>query len=228
MINNKSSKLFLSERIFIFHFVKRIIDIFGSIFLLVIFSPILIIISIIIKFTSEGPVLLHQRRVGNNREFIMYKFRSMYNGKEYPNDMDAFLRDKYPKLWKKYIKDGWKLPMNEDPRITPIGKFIRTTSIDEMGQFFNVLKGDMSLVGPRAYRKEELDEYEIKFPKTKKYIDIIRSVKPGITGLWQTSGRNDMNFEQRAKLDARYIKNRSLRQEILILLKTPFVMFSSW
>lgn len=211
-----------------FPIIKRIIDIIGSIIILIIFSPVLIIISLIIKFTSEGPILLQQKRVGNNGEFIMYKFRSMYNGKDYPNDMDAFLRDKYPDLWKKYINNGWKLPMNEDPRITPIGKFIRTTSIDEMGQIINILKGEMSLVGPRAYRKIELDEYEQKFPNSKKYIDVIRSAKPGITGLWQTSGRNDMNFEHRAKLDADYIKNRSLRQELYIILKTPFVMLSHW
>lgn len=223
------NKIFLYKfRVLMFPIIKRTIDIIASLVLLIIFSPILIIISIIIRLTSEGPILLKQKRVGNNGEFIMYKFRSMYNGKDNPNDMDAFLRDNYPKLWKKYIKDGWKLPMNEDPRITPIGKFIRTTSIDEMGQIINILKGEMSLVGPRAYRKVELDEYEQKFPKSKKYIDIIRTAKPGITGLWQTSGRNDMNFEQRAKLDADYIKNRSLIQEVLIILKTPFAMFSHW
>lgn len=223
------NKVFLYKlRVFLFPIIKRAIDIFSSLVLLIIFSPILLIVSILIKFTSDGPVLLKQKRVGNNGEFIMYKFRSMYNGKDNPNDMDAFLRDNYPKLWKKYIRDGWKLPMNEDPRITPIGKFIRTTSIDEMGQIINILRGEMSLVGPRAYRKVELDEYEIKFPKSKKYIDVIRTAKPGITGLWQTSGRNDMNFEQRAKLDADYIKNRSLVQEILIILKTPFAMFSNW
>lgn len=223
------NKIFLYKfRVFLFPIVKRLIDIFAAIILLIIFLPILIIVSLIIRFTSDGPVLLKQKRVGNSGEFTMYKFRSMYNGKDYPNDMDAFLRDKHPELWKKYIKDGWKLPMNEDPRITPIGKFIRTTSIDEMGQIINILKGEMSLVGPRAYRKVELDEYEQKYPKSKKYIDIIRTAKPGITGLWQTSGRNDMNFEQRAKLDADYIKNRSLSQEIIIILKTPFAMFSSW
>lgn len=211
-----------------FPIIKRLIDIFSATFLLIIFSPVLIIISIIIKLTSEGPVFLRQKRVGSNGEFTMYKFRSMYNGKDYPNDMDAFLRDKYPELWKKYIRDGWKLPMNEDPRITPIGKFIRTTSIDEMGQFINVLRGEMSLVGPRAYRNVELNEYETKYPKSKKYIKIIRTAKPGITGLWQTSGRNDMNFEQRAKLDAEYIKNRSIRQEIIIIFKTPFAMLSHW
>jgi len=226
MIKNISS--INNLRVFMFPLVKRLIDIISSVLLLIIFSPALVFISLLIKLTSDGPVLLRQKRVGKNGEFIMYKFRSMYNGKDYPNDMDAFLRDKYPHLWKKFVKNGWKLPMNEDPRITPIGKFIRKTSIDEMAQFINVLKGEMSLVGPRAYRNEELAEYEKKYPESKKYVDIIKTAKPGITGLWQTSGRNDMSFKQRAELDARYIKNRSLRQELQIILKTPFVMFSIW
>lgn len=212
----------------LFFFTKRSIDIFSSLFLLFLFSPILLIISILIKFTSEGPILLRQKRVGGGGEFIMYKFRSMYNGNKYKNDMDAFLKDNYPELWKKYIKNDWKLPMNEDPRITPIGKFIRQTSIDEMPQFINVFKGQMSLVGPRAYRKEELEGYALKYPKSKKHIAIIKQGKPGITGPWQTSGRNEMNFEQRAKLDADYLQNRSLLQEIVIIFKTPFSMLSRW
>jgi undecaprenyl-phosphate galactose phosphotransferase len=215
-------------RVLLFPVAKRLIDIVSSVILLVLFSPVLVVISLVIKLTSEGPILLRQKRVGKNGEFVMYKFRSMYNGKDYPNDMDAFLRDKYPKLWKKFVENGWKLPMNEDPRITPIGKFIRKTSLDEMAQFINVLQGEMSLVGPRAYRNEELAEYEKKYPESKKYVNIIKTAKPGITGLWQTSGRNDMTFEQRARLDAKYIKNRSLRQELQIILKTPFVMFSIW
>ena len=153
----------------------------------------------------------------------MYKFRSMYTG-----DNDKRLRENYPELWKKYKEIGWKLPMSEDPRITPIGKIIRASSIDEFPQLVNVLKGEMSLVGPRAYREEELQEYEKKYPNTKKYIDDIRSVKPGITGLWQTSGRNELNFEQRAKLDSKYIRNQSIRQELLIILKTPMSMISRW
>lgn len=228
MSANNPQKPFYRTRVFIFNVSKRTIDICSALFVLIFLSPFLLLIAILIKLTSEGPALLKQRRVGNSGEFVMYKFRSMYNGNKYKNDMDAFLRDNYPELWKKYIEDGWKLPMDQDPRITPIGRFIRKTSIDEMAQFINVLKGEMSLVGPRAYRKEELEEYERKFPSSKKYIDIIRTAKPGITGLWQTSGRNEMNFEQRAKLDADYIKNRSLRQELLIILKTPFVMLSIW
>jgi undecaprenyl-phosphate galactose phosphotransferase len=228
MTKKQKNKPFYKIRVFLFPIVKRAIDIFSALFVLIFLFPFLLLIALLIKLTSEGPALLQQKRVGNNGEFTMFKFRSMYNGYKYKNDMDAFLRDNYPELWKKYINDGWKLPMNEDPRITPIGRFIRKTSIDEMAQFINVLKGDMSLVGPRAYRREELEEYEKKFPETKKYIEIIRTAKPGITGLWQTSGRNEMNFIQRAKLDAEYIKNRSLAQELLIILKTPFVMLSIW
>jgi undecaprenyl-phosphate galactose phosphotransferase len=215
--------IFLSLRILIFNIVKRFIDIFGSVFLLLLFSPIMTIIAILIKLSSSGPVIFKQKRVGQgNQQFLMFKFRSMHTG-----NMDEYLK-KDPVLWEKYKKAGWKLPMKEDPRITPIGHFIRSTSIDETPQFINVFFGDMSLVGPRAYRDEELKEYEEKFPQCRENIKIIRSAKPGITGLWQTSGRNELNFEQRAQLDASYIKNRSLRQEFFILLKTPFVMISRW
>lgn len=228
MTANNPHKPFYKTRVFLFNVTKRTIDIVSSILVLTLLSPILIVVGVLIRLTSEGPALLRQRRVGNNGEFIMYKFRSMYNGSKYKNDMDAFLRDNYPELWKQYIRDDWKLPINIDPRITPVGKFIRKTSIDEMAQFINVLKGEMSLVGPRAYRKEELEQYEKKYPNAKENIAVIRTAKPGITGLWQTSGRNDMSFEQRAQLDANYIKNRSMRQEIFIIFKTPFSMISSW
>ena len=207
-----------------FNVFKRILDIISSVFLMIIFSPIFLLTSILVKITSPGPIFFKQKRVTKgNKEFWMYKFRSMYTG-----DNDKRLRENYPELWKKYKESGWKLPMSEDPRITPIGKIIRASSIDEFPQLVNVLKGEMSLVGPRAYREEELQEYEKKYPNTKKYIDDIRSVKPGITGLWQTSGRNELNFEQRAKLDSKYIRNQSIRQELLIILKTPMSMISRW
>ncbi len=207
-----------------FNIFKRCLDIFSSIFLIILFSPIFLITTILIKVTSPGPIFFKQKRVTkNNQEFWMYKFRSMYTG-----DNDKRLRENYPELWKKYKDAGWKLPMSEDPRITPIGKVIRASSIDEFPQLINVLKGEMSLIGPRAYREEELQEYEKKYPHTKKYINDIRSVKPGITGLWQTSGRNELNFEQRAKLDSQYIRHQSVGQEILIILKTPMSMISRW
>jgi len=209
---------------FYFEFCKRFIDIFFSLFLILLFSPLFIIFTILIKITSPGPILFKQKRAGkNHKEFYMYKFRTMYIG-----DNDKRLKENYPQLWKKYKENGWKLPMKEDPRITSIGKIIRTISLDELPQFFNILKGEMSLVGPRAYREEELKEYENKFPHTKQYINDIRSVKPGLTGIWQTSGRNDLPFEKRAKMDSNYVRNRSLRQEISIILKTPFSMLSRW
>lgn len=209
---------------FIFPLFKRVIDITGSLILLALFSPIMVITMILIKTSSPGPIFFKQKRVGkDSHEFWMYKFRSMYIG-----DNDKRLRENYPQLWKKYKDNGWKLEMSEDPRITPIGKKIRSLTIDEFPQLINILKGDMSLVGPRAYRDEELKEQEQRFPKTKKYIDIIRSAKPGLTGVWQTSGRNDISFEQRAKMDAEYIQKQSFLEEILIILKTPTSMLSRW
>jgi len=208
----------------LFSIFKRTIDIVSSLILLVLFSPIMLVTMILIKLGSVGPIFFKQKRVGkDNHEFWMYKFRSMYTG-----DNDKRLRENYPDLWKKYKESGWKLPMCEDPRITPIGKKIRSLTIDEFPQLINVLKGDMSLVGPRAYREEELQEQELKYPKTKKYIEIIRTAKPGITGVWQTSGRNDITFEDRAKMDAEYIKSQSFIEEILIILRTPMSMLSRW
>lgn len=208
----------------LFAIFKRTIDIVGSLILLILFSGIMLVTMILIKLSSPGPIFFKQKRVGkNNKEFWMYKFRSMYTG-----DNDKRLKDNYPKLWEKYKNDGWKLPISEDPRITPIGKKIRSLTIDEFPQLINVLKSEMSLVGPRAYRDEELKEQEIKYPKTKKYIEIIRSAKPGITGVWQTSGRNDISFEQRAKMDAEYIQKKSFIGEIMVILKTPMSMLSRW
>lgn len=207
-----------------FIFFKRSIDIVGSLILLILFSPIMLLTSILIKISSAGPIIFKQKRLGkNSHQFWMYKFRSMYIG-----DNDERLKKNYPELWNKYKESGWKLPMNEDPRITPVGKTIRSLTIDEFPQFINVLRGEMSLVGPRAYREKELQEYEAKYPHTQKYIQDIRSVKPGITGLWQTSGRNELSFEQRARLDSSYVRHMSFRLELLILLKTPMAMISRW
>lgn len=231
---------FYNLRVILFSPVKRAIDIIGSVLLLVLFSPVMLITALLVYKTSKNSIVakypqkghhdnlidnifFRQKRVGQGKEFNMYKFHSMYI-----TDNDKFLKTEYPKLWEKYKANDWKLSANEDPRITPIGKFLRSTSIDEMPQFINVLKGEMSLVGPRAYRDQELHEYAQKYPQTKRYIDIIRTAKPGITGLWQVSGRNDLPFEKRAKMDADYIENRSLRQEIAIIFKTPMAMFSRW
>lgn len=218
------NKIFLYDiRVFLFPIIKRLIDIVSSLLLLMLFSPILIVVSLIIKLTSVGPVIFKQQRVGKNGLFYMYKFRTMRIG-----DNDQFLKENYPELWAKYKSNDWKLSANEDPRITIIGKIIRSTSVDEMPQFINILQGEMSLVGPRAYRDEELKEYSIRYPDTQKYIADIRSVKPGLTGPWQVSGRNKLSFEKRAKLDSEYAHNRSILNELIIILKTPFAMFSYW
>lgn len=218
-----TQKAFYQQRVWIFTYTKRAIDVLGSMALILMFMPVLMLTSLLIFIYSPGPIFFKQKRVGQkNLEFLIYKFRTMYTG-----DNDARLK-KYPNLYKKYIKNDWKLGLWEDPRTTPIGKIIRLFSLDEFPQVINILKGEMSLVGPRAYREEELQDYERRYPHTKKYIDIIRTAKPGLTGLWQTSGRNKLSFEERAHLDALYIVNRSLRQEIAIIIKTPFCMISSW
>lgn len=223
MITPKA-KYLVPQRVFIFEFTKRLIDIVGSLFLLILFSPILIVTAILVKRSSPGPILFKQPRIGKNgRNFYIFKFRTMLSG-----DNDKLLKEKYPDLWKRYIKTDWKLLNDEDPRITPIGRRIRSLTIDEFPQLWNVLRGEMSLVGHRPYRDVELDGYRSRYPEAQKYIDIIKTAKPGITGLWQISGRNDIPFEKRAELDAKYIQTRSFRQEILILLKTPLAMLSRW
>jgi lipopolysaccharide/colanic/teichoic acid biosynthesis glycosyltransferase len=202
---------------------KRFIDLSGALFLFILFSPIIILASILVKLSSPGPIIFTQKRVGlKGKEFIFYKFRTMYIG-----DNDERLK-KYPELWEKYKKSDWKLPMNEDPRITPIGKKLRNLTIDEFPQILNVLKGDMSLVGPRAYRLAELKEQGKKYPQTKKLIKTILTVQPGLTGPWQVSGRNVILFPQRAKLDANYAQNLSLLNDLAILIKTPAAMLSKW
>lgn len=222
-MTKKQNVKFYKLRILLFPVFKRILDIVGAFILTVVFSIPTIIIAILIKLTSPGPIFFRQDRVGKNSlPFKMYKFRTMYDG-----DNDKRLKQ-YPKLWKKYKQNDWKLSINEDPRVTPIGKFVRMTSLDELPQIINVLRGEMTLVGPRAYRENELREYAQRYPQSKKYIKVIRSTKPGITGLWQTSGRNDLSFINRAKMDANYIKKRSFSREVLILLKTPFCMLSRW
>jgi undecaprenyl-phosphate galactose phosphotransferase len=131
---------------------------------------------------------------------------------------------KYKSLLDEYKKGGYKL--KGDPRITPVGRFIRKYSLDEIPQFVNVLRGDMSVVGPRAYYQDELRDQQKKYPHTRDAVKIVLSVKPGITGVWQVSGRSDINFDKRIQLDAHYAKKRSIIYDIILILKTPKAMFS--
>ncbi len=201
---------------------KRIFDIFFAITLLILFSPILLVTVIAIKLNSPGPVFADTPpRVGKNgKTFRMYKFRSMVQ-----NAHDILTTDPtYKKLFEEYKKSGYKL--RNDPRITSVGRFIRKYSIDEMPQFLNVISGDMSIVGPRAYYGDELRDQQKKFPHTKNAVKIVLSVKPGITGVWQVTGRSDINFDKRIQLDANYAKRRSIWYDFYLILRTPFAMLS--
>lgn len=207
--------------------LKRIIDALGSFFLLIIFSPVIIATAVIIKFTSPGPVLVektnsHMRRMGKNGKiFRLYKFRSMPVNADILEKTDPKYRLAYVE---KHRSGSYK--SKNDPRVTPVGKFIRKHSIDEVPQLLNVFKGEMSIVGPRPYLPEELKEQQKKFPGTEEFVKEMLSVKPGITGFWQVSGRSEVSFDKRIEMDAYYARKKSLILDFLILLKTPIVMIT--
>lgn len=200
---------------------KRILDIVVALMLMVIFLPIWFVIPLMIYLDSGLPIFFKHKRVGlNGNDFYLYKFRSMI-----PN-ADEILHKHNKKLLEQFKKGDWKI--ENDPRITRLGKALRSLTIDEFPQIYNVLVGDMSMVGPRAYVRKELNEQTKKYPETKKYKSQILSVKPGITGPWQTSGRNEVPFKQRAKMDAEYASNKSIANDIRIIFKTPQAMISKW
>lgn len=202
--------------------LKRLVDVVLAFVLLVIFLPICIIAAIAIKLTSSGPVFADvPERVGKEtKRFKMYKFRSMIS-----NAHELLRTDpRFEKLFKEYKKGSYKLI--NDPRITKVGKFIRKHSIDEIPQVLNVLKGEMSIVGPRAYYKDELENQQKKYPHTQPMVKRVLSVRPGITGLWQVSGRSEINFDKRIGLDARYVDTISLWNDLRIIFKTPWIMLT--
>lgn len=202
---------------------KRILDLLVATSLIVAFAPFWIIVPLLIFFDSGWPVIFTHKRVGKGGDdFELFKFRSMVL------NADEILHQKNHKLLQQFKKGDWKIAAKDDPRITPLGRFLRSFTIDEFPQLFNVLRGQMSMVGPRAYVRKELEEQSKKYPETKKYIPYILSVKPGITGPWQTSGRNEIPFSKRAEMDSEYAKNRSIKKDILILLNTPAAMLSKW
>ncbi len=200
---------------------KRILNLVVATGLIFLFLPIWLIVPIAIFLDSGLPILFKHRRLGmGGKEFDIYKFRSMVV------NADDILHHKDAQLLAQFKNGDWK--MKNDPRVTRIGKVLRGLTIDEFPQLINVLKGDMNLVGPRAYMKKELDEQTKKYPATKQFVPIILSVKPGITGVWQTSGRNEIPFVKRAEMDAFYVKHQNIWDDIAILLKTPRAMLSKW
>lgn len=206
-----------------YYFEKRILDIVSSLLLLLFFSPVIILTAIAIKIDSKGPIFADTpMRVGRRGKlFRMYKFRSMVQ-----NAYEILSTDPhYKKLYEEYKKSGFKL--KHDPRVTSVGQFIRKYSLDEIPQFINVLKGDMSLVGPRAYYADELNYQQKKYPNTRDAVKVVLSVKPGITGLWQVSGRSQINFDKRIQMDANYAHRRSIIYDFYIISKTPKAMLSA-
>ena len=210
------------KKSFYYELLKRFIDIVSSTILIILFSPIIIIVAIAIKLDSKGPVLADTpERVGRNGKlFKMHKFRSMVE------NAHEILRDnpKYSKLYDSYKKGSYKL--KNDPRITKVGRFIRKHSLDEIPQLLNILKGEMSIVGPRAYYPDELREQQRKYPQTADSVKVVLSVRPGLTGFWQVSGRSEINFDKRIEMDAQYVRKRSLLYDLLIIAKTPWAMIS--
>lgn len=206
-----------------YEFIKRVVDIFFSLILLTIFSPIILIVALAIRLDSEGPILADTpERVGKSGKlFKMYKFRSMVQ------NAHEILREnpKFAKLLEEYKKGSYKLP--NDPRVTRIGRFIRKYSLDEVPQFINILKGDMSLVGPRAYYPDELRDQQKKYPHTQDSVKMVLSIKPGLTGSWQVNGRSEVNFDKRIEMDASYVKMRSIIYDLGIIAKTPWAMLSA-
>lgn len=200
--------------------IERIFDFIFALIAIIIFSPIMLITAVFIKIVSPGgPVFADiPKRVGKDHQmFKMYKFRSMI-----PNAHKWF--DEHPAIYEIYKKNNFKL--DNDPRWIKGARLLRKYSIDELPQFFNILQGEMSIVGPRPYYDFELVEQSKVFPDTKNDIEQALLVKPGITGPWQVSGRANINFPERIKMDSEYAKNKSLLKDLEILIITPIALFS--
>ena len=190
-----------------YEFLKRLMDIICSMSALIVLAPILIVVAILIKIESKGPVIFSQERVGiNNKKFKMYKFRSMVVNAE----------DMKEKLEKQNERKGPMFKIKNDPRITKIGRFIRKTSIDELPQLINILKGEMSIVGPRPSLPKEVIQFEPWMLERLK-------VKPGLTCYWQVQGRDHIEFEDWMRLDVKYVKDRNFLLDIKLVFKTFFV-----
>lgn len=192
---------------------KRIFDIVFSLLVLILFSPVYLLLILAIALSSSGPIFYSQTRVGKDRRlFTCIKFRTMVSNAD---EMLLELMETSP-LLRQEFEDNFKL--KQDPRITKIGRFLRLTSLDEFPQFWNVLKGDMSVVGPRPLVVEELPKYGCS-------IDKVLTIKPGITGLWQVSGRNDIPYHRRVQIDVYYANFHNFWLDLWVIIKTIGVVF---
>jgi len=193
-----------SNRI-VYNFVKRFFDIILSLIGIVVLSPVFFVIALVIRLDSKGKVVFAHERIGKNmRKIKIYKFRTMYeNSAEIFNNFSEEQKKEY------YIN----FKLDNDPRITRVGDFLRRTSLDELPQLINILKGDMSIVGPRPIVEKEIEKYGV-------YAKTVFSVTPGLTGYWQANGRSDTTYDERVQMDMHYIKSRSIIMDIKIILKT--------
>ncbi len=197
----------------IYKVIKLVFDLFFASIFLIAGLPLYLIIALLIKLSSRGPIFFSQERIGkNNIPFKCFKFRTMHPEAE--DILENLIKQN--SLLKKEFEETHKL--KNDPRITYIGRFLRKTSLDEIPQFINVLKMEMSIVGPRPIVKEEIKKYGISISK-------VLSIKPGITGLWQVSGRNNLSYKRRVMLDCLYVKNINLLLDLRIILRTFGVIF---
>ena len=197
--------------------LKRAIDITGSLAALIVLSPVFAVIAVLIRMTSEGPVFFRQKRIGQfGHEFTFLKFRSMYVNND-PGIHRQYVRNL---IAKRLDGAGGMYKIKNDPRVTGIGWFLRKSSMDELPQFMNVLRGEMSLVGPRPPIRYEFENYSLWHRRR------ILEVKPGITGEWQVSGRSRTTFDEMVRMDLRYIRRQSIWLDLKILLKTPFAVIS--
>lgn len=204
--------------------VKRYFDIVFSVIFLILFSPLLILASFCIWITDRGEIFVKEplRKGVNGRDFRMFKFRTMI-----PNAHNELLKNpKYEELKMKWESNGNKLTCQEDFRVTKIGRILRKTDIDELPQLLNVLLGEMSIVGPRPTYKREIEEHLKKYPKDKKYLSKIFSIRPGITGIWQVSGRNEIKLHERFKMEVQYVIGMNFFSDFKILLLTPLVVLT--
>lgn len=201
----ESGKMMIKIRKKIYLFIKRLFDILLSLVALIILSPLFLLVAILIKIDSKGPVFFKHKRIGKNGKIIgVYKFRSMVINAE------ELLKQFTPEQKKEYEKN---FKLDNDPRITKIGNFLRKSSLDELPQLINILIGNMSIVGPRPIVTKELEKYGNQKDK-------FLSVTPGLTGFWQASGRSDVDYDERIKMELYYIDNCSLWLDIKIILKT--------
>ena len=192
--------------------LKRIGDVIFSLLVLTLGSPIFILIAILVKLSSPGSIFYIQKRIGRNyREFGCIKFRTMYKNAD---ELLPNLLEKHPLMRKEFEKD---FKLRHDPRITKLGRFLRRSSLDELPQFVNVLKGEMSVVGPRPIVFNEINKYSL-------FMEEVISVRPGLTGLWQVSGRNNLSYKKRVELDLVYARNRNFILDLEIILLTLGVL----